>query len=329
MAVKGIVGGLARGKASLAPDFVIEVYQEKLEHNGEDSYYFGLGDVASVVGAFDGSGGSGARRYEKWQGKTGAYLGSRVLSGAVRDWYVTGGAELESDEAARLLKERATSYLGVCKEACGGSSRLRGRMVKEFPSTCAIIAYREVDGAREALSLWAGDSRCYLLNAQGLHQLSVDDLSGGLDAMENLTADGVMTNVVSASGDFVLHAHVVSVEGPCVLLAATDGCFGYLRTPMEFEYLLLWTLAESESPVGWEDRLHTAMTAVAGDDVTLCGLSVGYGDFARLKEALRPRLQEVYERYARDIADLDLEGKRALWEQYKGEYYALAPRETH
>lgn len=327
MALKGKVRDRSLRKATLDPDFFIEVYQPKIEHNGEDSYYYGVGGDVSVVGSFDGSGGSGSQRYENFQNKTGAYVGSRALSGAVRDWYVAGEAALAQDEAVDCLKERVTQYLSFCKEFCKSSSRMRGSMVKEFPTTCALIAYRKVEDGREALSLWAGDSRCYLLDAKGLHQLSTDDLKG-LDAMDNLTESGVMTNLVSASKRFVLHAHTVPVEGPCVLFTATDGCFDYVHTPMEFEYLLLWTLAESESPVDWEDRMHQEMGAITGDDMTLCGLSIGYGGFAELKKALRPRLQKLYEQYVRGSEEMDMDALRSLWDQYKSEYYALASQEA-
>lgn len=327
MALKGKVRDRSLGKATLDPDFFIEVYQPKIEHNGEDSYYYGVGNTVSVVGSFDGSGGSGSQRYENFQNKTGAYVGSRALSGAVRDWYVAGEAALAQDEAAGRLKERVTEYLSFCKKFCKSSSRMRGSMIKEFPTTCALIAYRKTETGREALSLWAGDSRCYLLDARGLHQLSIDD-NNVPDAMDNLTENGVMTNLVSASKEFALHAHAVPVEGPCVIFTATDGCFDYVRTPMEFEYLLLWTLAEAGSPVDWEDRMRQEMGGVTGDDMALCGLSVGYGSFVGLKKALRPRLQELYEQYVRDAGEMDMAGRRALWDQYKGEYYALASREA-
>lgn len=321
---------MARGRArgavkALSPDFVLEVYQEKRLNNGEDAYYYAVGEGASVVGAFDGSGGSGARRYERWLGKTGAYLASRVFAGAVRDWYIAGDELLGAQDAAARLKDRAVSYLTTAKDACGGTSRIRGSLSKDFPTTCALVVLRRAGEGLEALSLYAGDSRCYMLDAQGLHQLSRDDLFE-LDAFENLSADGAMTNVVNASSPFEMHAHVVPVEGPCVLFAASDGCFGYLHTPMEFEYLLLETLDAAASPAEWERKLHAEFKVVANDDYTLCGLSVGYGSFETLKQVFSSRREEVYRRFVQGARELDTDGLRELWYQYKDGYYTLAPR---
>lgn len=308
-------------EAAFGPDFIVQVYEEKIPQNGEDSYFYGVGTEASVVAALDGCGGSGARTYELMQDKTGAFISSRVIAGAVRDWFEAGEAQAEADEAAGMLKERAQRYLGVARDALGGSSRIRGSLAKELPTTCSLVVLRTGEEGPEALSLWAGDSRCYLLDARGLHQLSVDDLNG-IDAMQNLTSDGVLTNVISASKRFNIHVSRVAVSGPCVLFAATDGCFGYLSTPMEFEYLLLHTLCAAETPAEWEQQLAQNLAGVAGDDATLCGMSVGFGSYEALVAALRPRLAELEERYMTALAMASYEEKQALWEQYRVDYEA-------
>lgn len=323
MAIGNIVGGLARRKASLAPDFVLEVHQEKVERNGEDGYYYGVRDTACVMGVFDGGASLDTPRYERWQGKTGAYLSARALAGAARDWFVAGEGMLEADEAASRLKGCLLHYLRVCKTACGAGSAVREARAEELPAVCALVTYRAAEDGWEALSLWAGDARCYLLDARGLHQLSTDDVREA-DAMERLISGTAPTNAVNATGEFALHAHALPVQEPCVLLVATPGCFDALQTPMEFEYLLLRTLVGAESPIDWEDRLREAMASVATDDVTLCGLSVGYGSFAALKEAFRPRMQELYEGCVRGIAAKPVDEKWALWEHYKEGYYELA-----
>ena len=315
------LGGRRAKSTELTPDFVVQVYEEKLSHNGEDSYYYALGDQASVVAALDGCGGSGARSYERIQGKTGAFVASRVIAGAVRDWFGAGEAAGAPQEAAELLSKRSKDYLAVARQALGGTSRMRGSLSKELPTTLALEVLRRTEEGAEALCLWAGDSRCYLLDVDGLHQLTTDDL-GGLDAMQNLTADGVLTNVISASTRFAIHATCVKLPGPCMLFAATDGCFGYLSTPMEFEHVLLQTLCAADTPAEWERKLAQAFASVAGDDATFCGMSVGFGSYQALVRAMRPRLAELEERYVAGIALTSYEEKLALWEQYRGSYEA-------
>lgn len=309
-------------RRSLPVDFVLEVATEKVPGNGEDAYVYALSDGKAMVGVFDGCGGSGARRYERAANKTGAYLASRVVAGATRDWFAQGEAfESNVREATARLEARSASYLRTSRQALREGSAMLGTLSKELPTTCSVMVAHGDSVEAEVRSLWAGDSRCYVLDADGLHQLSADDLDG-YDALENLHADGALTNVVNASDRFEIHAKVMPIAHPCVAFAATDGCFGYLPSPMAFEHLLLTTLEEASSPNDWEARLRERFAAVAGDDATLCGLSLGFGSFARLKATLAPRLAEVGERFVAGWDECSPEEQQALWEEYKAGYYA-------
>ena len=84
---------------------------------------------------------------------------------------------------------------------------------------------------------WAGDSRAYVLPADGARQLSTDDLRDPSDAMANLRRDSVVSNAMSADTDFHVNYRRVELKAPFLLVCATDGCFGYVPTPMHFEHL--------------------------------------------------------------------------------------------
>lgn len=312
------------GKSESSPnllsiiDFGLEVFKEKIPNNGEDSYLYLLSPSNGIVGVFDGCGGSGAKKYDKYQGKTGAYMASRVVSGATRDWFIdfisgdgTGNSE--------SLKERIKKYLSLCREVGGGTTAFKGSMSKDFPTTAAVIVIGTDKSAIHATCLWAGDSRCYLLDSDGLKQLTEDDL-GGLDAMENLTADGVLTNVISSSKDFAIHHKMINLTKPSVLFSATDGCFGYFSTPMEFEYLLLSTLFSSESIESWEKNISGVLSEVAGDDYSLSGVAFGYGSLNNLKKAFEKRYSDLFSNYIDGLEDTDQEGKIALWQTYRTKY---------
>ena len=304
---------------SLITDFCFTVYGEKIKGEGEDSFYYGLANSVSCVSVFDGCGGSGARRYERLGGVTGAYLASRVVSGAARDWFLLTDMDDDANALARSLKARIERYLGICRAEAGEISRLRGSMSKELPTTCAIVVVRDNNGQQEALSIWAGDSRCYLLDAGGLHQLTADDL-GGLDAMQNLASDGVLTNVISSSSPFDLHSKTTALSDPCLLFTATDGCFGYFPSPMHFEYMLVDALYDSSSPAEWEERIKNAMEGVSGDDFTLCGISLGFGSFAVMQKVLKPRRVELAKKY---FSITDAAGRwlpEVAWKAYKAGY---------
>jgi len=138
--------------------------------------------------------------------------------------------------------------------------------------------------------------------------------------MENLSADGALTNVVSLSGPFVIHSKEIDISCPCILFAATDGCFGYLSSPMEFENMLLNTLLSSESIEDWENKIAVFLNGVSGDDFSLCGLIIGYGSFNTLKMNFAEREKKLCAEYIDDIATKSLEEKRHLWKKYSSTY---------
>lgn len=300
-------------------DFCVEIYKEKIDGRGEDCFFYSALDEKAVFGVFDGCGGSGARRYEKLQGKTGAYMASRVISGATKDWY-DSTSFLEGQATNTLaLEEIMQGYLTVCKREGETTSSIKGKMSKSFPTTAAIICCTPDKGKIIATCIWAGDSRCYKLDETGLMQLTEDDISG-LDAMENLTADGGLTNVISASNKIRLHSKQVEIKRPCILFTATDGCFGYLSTPMEFEYLLVDTLVRSKSVDEWERNLTEFLKNTAGDDFSLCGCSIGYGTLDNLQNRFKPRRSYLLTEYINGIEGKSSEEKSEMWREYAANY---------
>ena len=303
-------------------DCIIECCQEKIRYNGEDSYYTSINDNASIVSVFDGCGGSGAKKYNKFQNKTGAYMSSRVVAGATKDWFAESFGTPEYEKAPALsLKKKVKEYLSICKEVGDEASALKGGLTKDFPTTASIIIASSEDNKNvDVLCLSVGDSRCYLLSPDGgLMQLSEDDL-GNIDAMENLTTDAALTNVITTSKDFDIHQKKITVKSPCVLFTATDGCFGYLSTPMEFEYLLIDTLLESQNVLEWEGRLKDIFINVSGDDFSFTGLSIGFGTFQNLQNSFRPRVSYLHSSFISKLKDASLEEKKRLWGLYKGRY---------
>lgn len=302
-------------------DCIIECCQEKIKHNGEDSYFTSLNDNAGIVSVFDGCGGSGAKKYPKFHNKTGAYMSSRVVAGATKDWFSEsyGTPEYQSSPAASL-KKKIKHYLSICKDVGDEASALKGGLTKDFPTTASIVLVSTKNGRDlDVLCLSAGDSRCYLLSSDGLMQLTKDDL-GNVDAMENLTADAVLTNVITTSKDFEIHQKQLKIKSPCILFTATDGCFGYLSTPMEFEYMLLRTLLDASSITEWESKLKADLMQISGDDFSLTGISVGFGSFQNLQNAFRSRVDYLHAYFISKLQGMSHEEKKVLWLMYKNSY---------
>lgn len=283
------------------------VAEEMVAGHGEDSYYYAATENRFIASAFDGCGGSGSKKYENYSKKTGAYVASRAVSGAMKAWFDSGSPESEMQSYVQLSLNALQKYADV-----GG--RVFGSLGKAFPTTAAIVSGNISKRNTEITLSWAGDSRCYLLNSNGLHQLTRDDLDDE-DAMSNLYNDGIMTNVINASTPFILHQLSFRLNEPGILLAATDGCFGYLKSPMEFENLLVDSLARAKNLQDWKKALNDRIHEVTGDDYTLSVAAIGYGSFLEMQRSLLARRKVLQEQYMNPAYDVNI-----LWQQYQQEY---------
>lgn len=304
-------------------DSYIAINQEKIAGNGEDSYLYWVMPEAVIAGVFDGCGGSGARKYNTLSGKTGAYISSRAAASAAGEWFKSSANNPQAGFSVESLKKKIQEGLEICDKIGNQQTGIRGSLAKDFPTTAAIIVCQKNPTGITIHCIWCGDSRCYLLDKNGLKQLTIDDIDDGLDAMDNLSSDGVLTNFISSSQDFLLHFKTYNVTEPCIVFTATDGCFGYFSTPMEFEYHLLNCLVHSDCVQNWELQIKKILDVVSGDDYSLCGYIFGYGSYNALRNDLSARRNDVYANYVCGTEGLLREQKKMLWNQYKISYYSL------
>ncbi len=315
--------------AQLPLDFVLSFCREMIPGKGEDSFCHSFCDSAGMVAVFDGCGGAGARTHDYYSGHSEAYMASRLCAGAFYEGFRESfPTDLSPDAlAAQVFGPGAVGRLReMAPPQDPDSFQIKGSMVRTLPTTAAAALVRRQPRGLEVGAIWAGDSRVYVLDARGLAQVSTDDTSVP-DPMENLYEDGVLRNVVCSDRKVSFHCRTVTVPGPAAVFAATDGCFGYVSTPMEFEGLLLQTLMQAQSPDGWEKALAEAVGSVAGDDHALCLAALEFGSFEALQKTLAPRLQWLEENILRQVRTLPLEDRQsrfALWEQYRGDYLRLA-----
>jgi len=293
---------------------------EQIPGKGEDSCCYRIHEQGGILGVFDGCGGLGAQSYARFGGHSGAYMASRAVAAASMKW--CEGQRAKDPIDIEALKGCIAEAFSVCDAVANEpQTKLRGAMVRPFPTTMSLFYFRHAMKKTTFTAISAGDSRLYLLDAGGLKQLNRDDLAGE-DAFSNLYHDAPMTNVVSSDGDYELSKNSFVLTNACVLLAATDGCFGYLPSPMDFEWLLLSTLFHSQSVDQWQERLEDRIQEIAGDDYTLMGLVYGCESFDGLQDFLYKRYEQV-RGIMEDLPD-GVEPRRQLWESYKQDYYALA-----
>jgi hypothetical protein len=220
-------------------------------------------------------------------------------------------------------------------------SKLTGSMRRALPTTTAALTFQVDAGGLRAQALWAGDSRAYALTpGTGLHAVTRDDTTED-DALDQLRQDPPMTNLVCADREFTLSAHPAAGPGvlplPCVLVAATDGFFGYVHTPGQFECVLLGALAGARDMADWMRQLGAMVGGYTADDASLALAALGFADFPHLRKAFTRRRDTVWRQYmdsvpppgdrpaGRDRAELLREWQDATWAAYRPSYEAYMP----
>ena len=334
---------------------VVSFMNEKKKQNGEDSEpLVFLGKNISAVGVFDGMGGAGSTLHiYNGAEKTGAYIGSRSARDAAESFFKKLNEKPKADivnyDVVNGLKEAVKSFFNPLKKNYPPKvkSGLKSSMIKEFPTTLAIVAVSGQEKAFSVDSYWAGDSRNFILTQEGLFQLSIDDLENHADPYENLTSDSPLSNQISADKNFVInHISYKPKEAKFMVFCATDGCFGYYPTPMHFEYVFLKTLSESNSVEEWKETLMKEFDSTAADDISMAGLIYGYDNLDSLKGAILPRykdLKKIIDTYDYKINKIEdakskvsvaeselMSFKQTAWNDYKQSYMSIINKsESH
>jgi serine/threonine protein phosphatase PrpC len=317
----------------------------KIPDQGEDSDpILRDGPDLGLVGVFDGMGGAGGTVYETPEGRrTGAYLASRLARDVVEqrmlellepDWHLNG--KTAARDLQRSVQQALKQRLQQLNPAPSG---LRSRLIRALPTTMALVALQrsQPGGPNWAGHVfWAGDSRAYVFEPGGARQLTSDDLRDPGDALANLRRDSVVSNAMSADTQFHINYRRVELRTPFLVICATDGCFGYVRTPMHFEYMVLSRLVEARNTETWSLALQAEIAAITGDDAAMSTLGVG-ADFREFQKLFAPRVAELASNFIEPLNELidaitrAEQGLQALrsrqldemterWNQYKPEY---------
>lgn len=320
---------------------VVGAWLEQVPGRGEDaepSFLYQADHGRGLIAAYDGVGGSGSatfRRTPAGEEYTGAYVASRLARQTTEAWFKQavrqpGEVPPRVDELHRQLARRFSIELAQTRQV---SSRIAGSLVRTLPTTLASMMFVADAGQVTVMPLWAGDSRCHLLTPSGgLQQLTIDD-SPIPDALGAILNDAPMTNLVCEDRDFTIHSARFRFPIPLVLIAATDGCYGYMATPAHFEYLVLVALLHASSADEWGQNLLREITRFAGDDASLVVAALGFQSFDEVRRAFRARA-EWLERWHlapfRSLAPGDRAGfetlRQASWNRYRPGYERHLPR---
>lgn len=305
-----------------------EFNMPKSEDGGEDSdpllHFYGnqeshrklafwrsnkLGLKNFILGVFDGLGGAGSKKY--FQGDkliSGASIASRLTKETIdillenkQIYFYT-----EMELVAYLKKRFAEELKNKSRLKHEGESKLKSTLLKDFPTTIALLnIWGDTNNNRywKALAVWAGDSRCFMLSPHdGLQQLSKDDLNVDLDELQNLREDSPISNCINGSKSFFLNFVSLDISSPRIFLCASDGCFGYLKTPMHFEYLLLNTLIAAYDVADWKLTLQKELKLVISDDASMCLVAWGWSDFDKMRKDFTRRRDILARKYIQPIS---------------------------
>lgn len=303
--------------------FVIE--EGKIKDKGEDSYGLKVSEGSAYAAVFDGSGGMGSKIYPEFDNHTGAYVASRLISKSFSRWYEDyhNYHFSTSDEMIDSISSYFKADYKKTSQSVGGNSKIGGSMVRDFPTTAAIALISYYNNAVYLNSIWAGDSRVYIINDEGLAQVTIDDV-GNKDAFMNLREDGAMTNVLASDGRFELHLKSMVIDRPTIVFSATDGCFGYISSPMEFEYTFLEVLASSSSIYEFMDNMKNFYRENSGDDFALAFMAFHYGSFGAMRDSVKKRLDYLKKNYIEPIEkNRNDEFIGEMWKKYKPQYERL------
>ena len=327
--------------------------QEKKEGRGEDSdpillpnekHYF-PDDNIIVLGVFDGMGGAGGTEWdsdftEDGKFKTKAYIGSRIVRNAIEKAIIDDPSIVLKEDFVDILKQIIIERYEKEKEkyAPKVKSGLRSALIKEYPTTLAITTITKDDKQYLIDSYWAGDSRNYIWSTECLFQISLDDLKGNPDPLQNLHEDAPMSNCIQADAPFKInHTRIpLNINSKFIVISATDGCFGYYPSPMDFEKSLIDSLNYSNSFEEWEDNLTKAFAYVTGDDFSFSIAVIGFKSFKDLKSNFYSTNKLIKNYYAKR-AHFEQEVRKAddkiaklregiesslntLWPEYKNKY---------
>ena len=301
----------------------------------EDHFELCSGEHGAFLCVADGCGGLGSRRYPQLENRTGASLAAELTARAAAGWWQSASVfpdpreqgQTCGDALAERLHEALTAFSKAHPPA---GTRIVGSMQRELPTTLCLAwsAAAAEPGRRDVCFAWAGDSRGYVLDANGLHQCTQDHLRGGLDPLSALYRDVPLSNLVWAGQKPRLSLRRFRLQEPFVLAVATDGVFGGLRTPMEMEMLLIDTLLAAKTPEGWQRKLGTVLKKTANDDATLLVQVCGCKDMETLQQLFHSRRTALQKQYITPVRRNrgNMSFVEARWKEYRPAYQWMEER---
>jgi len=301
----------------------------KKENHGEDADpYVNVSANRNwgIIAVFDGMGGAGARRYkyantgEEHTSSTpelikainmeeehaSAWWASRYVREAVEELMSSRPKGenpiiyLENNLKAAIVNKLNT----VIRNFPAAKAPMLSKMMRKLPTTMALCAYTIDEKNIKINCYWSGDSRIYMFDKNKMYFLTKDDANAANgDPFSPANMDLAMNNTICQDRDFVINKSTILIpiipNNPIVLIAATDGCFGYFKNPIEFEHTIRHALDASKQFDDWMPLIRKAIIDnIQQDDFSMALIEIGETDFDSTKEQLTISLNnDLFKRY--------------------------------
>ena len=290
-----------KGEQQIIPVGVFNV--EKKKDAGEDADPTLDADINrswGVLAVYDGMGGAGARKYthkDTQEEHTSAYWASRYVKGAIEELIklrpigVNPVEYLESNMHV-AIKQCLDKEISNFPSA---SSSAVSKLLAKLPTTMALCVYEIDDENLNVSCYWAGDSRVYMFDGEKLCFCTLDDANApDGDPFSPANMDLAMNNRICQDQEFRINKSQITVKidsaKPIILFAATDGCFGYYKNPIEFEKMILSTISSPDKSQWLSSIQQAIIDNIQQDDFSMSLVVIGNTSPESLQEPISVRL---------------------------------------
>lgn len=206
-----------------------------------------------------------------------------------------GKKELTDKDAAEMGKFIDKGLVRV-KEGMGLEVEDRGK--SSMPSTFAAVHFSErEDGKYDVEAVWAGDSRCYLLDGNGLRRISVDDED----------ESKLLVNFFCADYPVNLRVRRYVADAPFAVLCGSDGFFDvYDRKELTVEARFLGDVFEVGSFDALKEKLEERYACNSNDDTSVAFTAVGYESYEEFKNSIAAHKNETMALYEKHVKLSDI-----------------------